>query len=175
MPWFISKDWNSFMLPGTLLLSTSNIYKLFFLLNILLKPAVMLMPEYLCCQFGVVSTHPTFSLRCWPMVTVLSCPSAVLPGTVHFPCLINGSVIFIKKKTSYPSVITLVLLPRWNSRAKWILQYAGYRDVYNVPNFLSHPDFIIGKWRSDLKGLSLDINRMECGTELMNFMTLIEF
>lgn len=98
--------------PGILLLSTRNVYKLFFLLNYLLKPAVMLITEYLCCQFDVVCIYPTFSLPCWPMVTVLSCPSAVLPGTVNFPCLINGSVIFIKRKTSYPSVITSVLLPR---------------------------------------------------------------
>lgn len=137
--------------PGILLLRTRSVYKLFFLLNYLLKPAVMLMPEYLCCQFDVACTSPTFSLRCWPVVTVLSCPSAVLPGTVNFPCLINGSVIFIKRKTSYPSVITLVLLPRWNSRAKWILQYAGCRDVYNVPNFLSHPDLIMGNWKTDPK------------------------
>lgn len=127
--------------PGILFLSTRNVYKLFSLLNYLLKPAVMLMPGYLCCQFDVVCTAPTFSLWCWPMVTVLSCPSAVLPGTVNFPCLINGSVIFIKRKTSYPSVITLMLLPRWNSRAKWILQNAGCRDVYNVPKIFPEPSW----------------------------------
>lgn len=136
--------------PGILLLSTRNVYKFFFLLNYLLKPAVMLMPEYLCCQFDVC-TSPTFSLRCWPVVTVLSCPSAVLRQAVNFPCLINGSVIFIKRKISYPSVIILVLLPRRNSRAKWILQYAGCKDVHNVPNFLSHPDLIMGNWRTDPK------------------------
>lgn len=62
------------MFPGKTVLSTRNYYKLFFLLNYLLKPAGMLMSvsfrSDLCLR--ALDFSPTFSLRCWPVMIVLS-------------------------------------------------------------------------------------------------------